>query len=793
MKRRRRNVPPRIRRAALVLLAVVAGTFLAWRSVRSLAGVPVIAARHEDSRRVLDRNGELLRHLPSDEWTRGRPVPVDELGERIVQATIVAEDQRFYEHQGVDVLALLRASSQALKHGKTISGASTITQQLVKLGRGEHGLRGRSIGDKLFEMAQAANLEEELSKDAILAAYFDRLSYGHGVVGPEQAALFYFGVRARDLSWAQAALLAVLPRAPTYLDPLRHPERARVRQRVLLEALHARDDMTAQELRYALAEEVKPRAHQLPFDAPHFVDMLAREGRLRESGPTKTTIDLALQRDLQVSARHHIAKLAERGARHAALIVVDNVSGDVLAYVGNADIDEPTAGHVDTASARRQPGSALKPFVYALAAESHELPAGPLADVPLAYVSAHETYVPSNFDGGFSGPVAARDALATSLNIPVLRLAASLGEPRIVAGLQRFGLSSVASSGTEHGATIALGSAEVTLRELATAYSTLARGGSRPTLRYTSDDAASEPVAVLSNETAATITDALSDPLARLGGPAVPRGYGLAFPVAVKTGTSSGYRDAWTAGYTRERTVVVWIGDATGAPMRELTGAAAAGPLFMEAIERAMRDVDSPVSLAADDALEEREVCPLSGMSPGPDCPHAARRRVPRGEPKGTCALHRRARPTRAGWTCDPHGELIAMMPPAFDAWIERQGTARDAHGTRLVSASRVTGCADGSKPAASVSLVEPRDATTFLLDTRGETRTARVRASARVAAAPTSAEVEILVDGRVAARLGAPFETWLDLPRGHHDVSARVRSSDVVIRTTDASRVTVR
>jgi penicillin-binding protein 1C len=752
---------------------------------------------------VVDRAGRGLRELPSAAGLRGRAASLDELGDRIVVATLVSEDKGFFAHEGVDGHAIVRAALQAARHLRLVSGASTITQQLVKLLDAGGQPRARTLGGKLREAARAQNLERVLTKQEILEAYLDRLSYGHGLVGPEAAARGYFGVDTRGLSWAEAAFLAVLPRAPSYLDPFSHAERATLRQRTLLEALHAEGALSDADLARALAEPVAPRPITHPFEAPHFVEMLRAEGRLADGPTTKTTLDLDLQRDVEGLVRTHLASIAELAATDAAVLVADNATGEVLAWAGSAGWDEPAAaGQVDMVRSRRQPGSTLKPFVYALAFARGHTGAELLADVPTSFPEARGAWAPNNFDGTFEGPISAREALAGSLNIPVLRLARELPEGALLDALHALGFASLDQDAAHYGLSIALGSGEVELRELAAAYVALARGGERTALRVveTKDAPLGAPAGkgarVLDAGAAALVTDILSDPMARVralhgAGPLDP-----GFPVAVKTGTSSGFRDAWTAGFTHERTVVVWVGNADGSPMRGLTGAGGAGPLFTDVMRRAMRDVPARAPLFDGSLLVTADVCPLTGKLAGPACPEHASRRFAQGHlPDEQCDVHvhaRRRLDAPAGeppYACDPHGPLtIAVLPPAFDAWLARQplgAPGRDGLGVPWLARDRVEGCgpAEGGVPALRVDA--PADGSVLLVahDAPEGSQAMELRASLgeRDALGPARvAEVEFVLDGRAVGRSRWPYRAIVTPAPGDHELV--VRPADPVI-----------
>jgi penicillin-binding protein 1C len=715
-----------IARASVLVLSAL---WLGWRGYRLAVGAPPDEALEDaswtESTRVRARDGRLLGERPSRDGLRGRTTPLDRVSPRLVSATIASEDRRFWAHDGVDRRALVRAVFSLVTHGRVISGASTITQQLVKRveRRGQPG--PRTIAVKVREIARAENLEARLGKREILELYLNRIDYGHGLVGPESAAHGYFGVRAADLSLAQASLLAVLPRAPSALDPYRHLDRAVLRQRALLERMRDESLATREDVDRAMSEPLVfvPRGSRT-LVAPHVV--LANGKR---QGEVRTTLDFDLQRDVEALVGAHAARLRKRRATDAAVIVVDNATGDVLAEVGSASFgDAAIAGDVDVVHARRQPGSTLKPFLYARAFERGVSPMEMLADVPTALGS----YAPENFDGTFTGPVSAREALGGSLNVPAVRLARDLGADEVVATLRSAGLS-LSDGAARYGLSIALGSGEVTPRELAEAYVTLARGGEHLALRERSTDPPGVPARVFEAGAAAAIAETLSDPIARVRGLRTRGPFELPFPTAVKTGTSTAYRDAWTAGYTRERTVVVWAGNADGSPTQKLTGAAGAGPLFFDVMKRAMADVAARAPLWDPALLEEAEVCPLSGHRPGPACPDHVKRMFPRGHaPAQRCTVHQfvstatasaapsagpsaaasaGARPgTGAGsgasaspsapasLRCDPRGrERAVLLPDVFGPWLAARpagAPGADARGLPWYLASSVSGCA---------------------------------------------------------------------------------------------------
>jgi len=819
---------PRLRRLVgagfVTLVLVTVAGIVGWSGFRAAVGQPDgrLDEPWHRGHRIVDRSGTPLRELTSHLGQRGRPMPLEGMGDRLVVATLVSEDKDFYQHSGVDLGAIVRAMSQNARHVRIVSGASTVTQQLVKLlDHGGEPPRDRSVTDKLHEAARAQNLEAVMTKRQILEAYLNRLSYGRGCVGPGAAATAMFGVSPGDLSWAQAALLAVLPRAPSYLDPYDHPQRALVRQRALLDALRGQGWLTRADHARALAEPIDLRPIRHPFRAPHLTEALrlvalGERGQLAAGDVTTTTIDLALQQDVEGLVKSHRARLAGRRGDNAAVLVVDNATGEVLAYVGSADFDDVTiAGQVDMVRARRQPGSTLKPFVYALAFQRGLQPSDLVADVATRFGERSGAYAPDNFDGSFQGPISAREALAGSLNVPAVRLGAELEPGELLSLLRSLGMTSLDREAEHYGLSLALGSGEVSLQELAEAYVALARGGDRIALRYTVADPTTlgRPVPpgepIIAPAAAAAVSDSLSDPLARVRGLGGPGPFDLGYPVAVKTGTSSGYRDTWTVGYTRERTVAVWVGNADGRPTDQLTGGRGAGPLFADVMARSMGDVASRRPLWEPSLLSTMRVCPLSGKPVSPACPEAVERRLigddgHRHAAGGVCALHRRAtrRPAPAGevpWRCDEAGaHTIVVLPKAFDGWLASQPSGAPGHDLRGLgwyAATALPSCQAGQPKRPELRIDEPAPGTVLLLSRSSAAAAQRVELAASLVGGTVEqrrAPVEFVLDGAVVARSEAPYRAHVAIAPGDHTLEVRPTDPRLAIGL-GASRFAVR
>lgn len=593
---------------------------------------------------VVDRHGRLLKSgLAEDLWSK--PVALSDVSPFAVLATLAAEDRRFYEHGGVDPRAVARAVLQNAKAGRAVSGGSTITQQLAR----SLEPRPRTMWGKLKEAWGALKLERSASKDEILEAYLNRAPYGRGTRGIEAASRLWFGASSRDLTLGQAALLAGLPKCPSKCDPLKAPKAAEARRRVVLGRMASWGWISEAERKAALAEKAAESAGAVRARedvAPHFARRaLARGGGARR----ETTLDADLQRELEALTATHLKSLRSHNATNAAVVVLDNADGSVLAWVGSGDFrDDAHDGQVDGAAARRQPGSALKPFLYGLAFERGASPSDGIDDAPTFAVGG---FAPRNYDESFHGLVPLRQALACSYNAPAVKLAERVGVPAFLATLHAFGFESLDAPAERYGAGLALGNGEVTLRELAGAYAALARGGVVLPVRETMDAPTGPAHRALSREAAYLVAHVLSDNDARSPAFGWDSALRLPFPFAAKTGTTKDYKDNWAAGFTPDWTVAVWVGNFDGKPMRRVSGVTGAAPLLRDAalaMERRYGARPFPVPAGIREAL----ICPLSGKLAGARCPGATREVFLRGREPGTsCPL--------------AHDEAVAAAAPA--------------------------------------------------------------------------------------------------------------------------------
>ncbi|HEY8514895.1 MAG TPA: penicillin-binding protein 1C [Candidatus Binatia bacterium] len=622
--RARRGVRVGVACAALAFI----GTWAAFTCGRpDPATVPsydeVRGAHRPSDVQLLDRHGAVVHELRTDPHRRALAwVPLDEVSPLLRDAIVAAEDRRFERHGGVDALAVLGALRDRLL-GRAPRGASTITMQLAKLLDARAGIpHRRSLAGKLRQMRRAWALEERWSKEQILEAYLNLVTFRGEVQGVGAASAVLLGKRPHGISQAEALVLAVLPRAPNAAG-----ERVVARATLLARRLGAGVDETslAQVARTALDPD---RAAGVRVAlAPHLATRLLRGNDGSRNAPVRTTLDRELQRAAARALEEHLRELAGRNVRDGAVLVVDNQSGEVLAYVGGRGANA-SAPHVDAVRARRQAGSTLKPFLYATALELRLLTAASLLDdAPLALPVAGGLYQPRNYDEAFRGLVSLRSALASSLNVPAVRALQLVSADALLARLRALGFSGLRHDGEFYGPSLALGSAEVSLEELVNAYRALANGGVASPLRFVADgdlrQATNESAAEASRVFGAEATFVVADVLADRDGRSATFGLESALATrrwsAVKTGTSKEMRDNWCIGFSRRFTVGVWVGNASGEPMHDVSGLSGAAPVWRELMELlAEREADAGPP-APPDGVQRARVDFPGGVEPSRD------------------------------------------------------------------------------------------------------------------------------------------------------------------------------
>jgi penicillin-binding protein 1C len=659
-----------------------------------VALVPVAQFDDPLSTVVLDRDGELLAaSIAADgQWRFGvaRGVP-----EKFAAAVTRLEDRRFFRHPGVDPLALLRALAQNVRGGGVKSGGSTLTMQVVRLSR---KCRARSYAEKLVEAVMALRLELSLEKPQILGLWTAYAPMGGNTVGLDAAAWRYFGHAPERLSWAESAMLAVLPNAPTLIHPGRNRPLLLFKRNRLLDSLREASALDAMACELAKREPLPPAPQPVPMLAPHLLARVqaAQAGRRFRTGDASPWVRTTLKKDLQlraaeILARRHLA-LAENGVHNAAALVLEVDSGRVLAYLGNLQPGERDehGEHVDVIKAPRSSGSILKPLLYAAMLESGEvLPGQLIPDVPTHIGAFH----PENFDRAYAGAVPAERALARSLNVPAIRMLRGYGVDRFCALLRRLGLTTLLRPAHEYGLALILGGAEATLYDVTGVYAGLARGVNaaaagepsvfrRPTYLAATeaglaDQGGAEPP--LHAGAAYLALKAMLE-VERPGDEQAWRAFAASRKVAWKTGTSYGFRDAWAVGVTPRYAIGVWAGNADGEGRPGLTGYSAAAPILFE-----LFDLLPGAGWFAEPKSQLRvaDVCASSGMRAGPHC---RSRRVelvtPSGLQAAPCSFCRLLHTDEGGAfrvhaDCEPAAAIRPatwfVLPPAMETYYRRR------------------------------------------------------------------------------------------------------------------------
>jgi penicillin-binding protein 1C len=744
---------------------------------------------------VLDRTGRVLRLAPEAQGGKLVTLPDGAVPPLMAAAFVAAEDQRFWRHPGIDPLAILRAAMSNLSRGRIVSGASTLTQQLARLTYPGP----RSYYRKFVEICRSLRLEAALSKDEILRRYLDRVPLGNNLMGVETGAWAYFGKTASQLTAAEAALLAALVKAPGTLNPY-GPRRERLlaRQRWVLSRMAQLGYLSPQELQACQSDPVRfrgrgPHPPAFPFGAPHFVNLvLARE---KPAAPgtqrIRTTLDLPLQRRVQAIVNSHRPRLLKAGASQAAAVIVANRSREVLALVGSCAYGPRDQGFNNGAAAWRSPGSTLKPFLYAQALDQGFTPASVLQDVERRYRTPRGEFIPANFDRVAHGPISFREALGNSLNLSTVHLLNLMGTETYYATLAGLHLINRPEFTPEHyGLGMVVGNPEVSLLQLAAAYASLANGGKFAPLRFTLDAPQADGTPVFSPQAAFIISDILSDPMARVrifgGASAMNPPYRM----AIKTGTSTNFRDLWAVAYTPDYTLAVWVGNFNGRPTADLSGAGAAAPIVADLAE-ALFAGSPQAGFQKPSGVASAEVCAFSGLKPGAGCAHRRQELFLAGtEPQAVCAYHHAQEPWHrmpanyAGWLHQrfEHGGEGRFRLAGFDLDLGKtfQGpVAADSKGQtppRRREDPLVLGRPTLPHPgnhstvrdsglALPISISYPLAGDRFLLTPGAEV----IRVISKALCREPLQAVTWFVDGREVAATGPPYELPLDLSRGRH------------------------
>lgn len=640
---------------ALIIVASVASvtaasaaTVVAWRFLtKGLPSVTTVGSMQlPETTMIYDRNGLLLYEAVDPKEGKRTSIPLSDVPINLIKATIGVEDPTFFDNPGVDIRSIGRALLSNYQAGRVTQGASTITQQLVKNSLLDSEI---SYTRKAREAVLAYRLTRTYTKEQLLELYLNQNNYGNHAYGVEAAAEAYFGKKAKDLDLAESAMLAGLPQAPSVYNPEVNPAAAKQRQREVLDAMvsHGFLDQASADAAYAEPLDIRPT--ETVLRAPHFVfyvldELVKKFGRdaVYKGGlRVRTTLDYGLQQQAERIAQRQVAAVASHQVSNAAVVAINPKTGEIVTMLGSVDYNNNAIdGKFNVATGLRQPGSSIKPVTYATAFERGWSPGTVLVDskseFPITqemwsgrYVprpGALKPYAPANYDEKFRGPLPIREALGNSLNIPAVKTMMFTGVPAMMDTAKRMGITTFNRDPSSYGLSLTLGSGEVKLLELTSAYTVFAAGGVRhPPVAWleVSDHQGrvldkfrlDQGEQVLSPQIAFLVTSVLSDDKARALEFGTNSGLQLSRPAAAKTGTTDSFRDNWTVGYTPNLAVGVWVGNSNNAKMIDIIGITGAGPIWHDFMEDALKPLPVEDFVVPPGLVRER-VSNLTGLLP---------------------------------------------------------------------------------------------------------------------------------------------------------------------------------
>ncbi|MDD3145867.1 MAG: transglycosylase domain-containing protein [Candidatus Riflebacteria bacterium] len=778
----------KMRRIAVFFGVVMLAAASAW-ALRDFAlpflcedPLPLIEKHFADGGAYTDRHGRILRVFPATSGDFSVYSPLASHSAELVTAILTAEDRNFFRHPGFDTPAILRALWQNLTSNRIVSGASTISQQLIRVVRP----RPRNLATKISELLLALRLEGTLSKNQILEKYLNAVSMFGNVRGINMAATLLFGKTVEMLNLGESATLAAAVQAPGRFNPFNAEGNKRLLRRrnwVLNEMLRA-GKCSLQQYKNAVNENIPTWQRHRPFNAPHFCDLaVAIHGA--PHGTIKTTIDMTLQNLLSSTLSSHLPRLLKRGALQAGGMIVDSRTLEILAMAGSMQYGPLAGGFNNVCVARRSGGSILKPFLYALALEKGYSPSFVIPDTMQTFKTPQGEYHPYNADRKSYGPVTIRTALGNSLNVSAVKMLNMLGIRgfyRLLVDLEL--LPDRPGAEDFFGLGLAIGNPEIRMLDLVKAYAVLVNGGSYKSLKFF-EAQQQRNSDIISAQTAYQVFDILADPSARLFTFGNPTFFKTLRPIAIKTGTSTEYRDCWLLAVNSRFVIALWVGNFSGAPTRSLSGSTACGPIYKNLLDylEANYQIEAPKQPAG---LRRLAVCSISGQLPGKFCQHVGFDYFAPGSfiPE-ICTFHKSAGDSHdlpadyASWLSQRRKYLsidpfrLADAGKVADPWVLRGLTPAEpviaiASGPMRVESFQQAGSQTGIK------IVSPHDGDRYVMSSSREN-------FALLRAIPSQPVPEViwLIDGSEFLRTPPPYEAYWPLSQGTHRISA-LTDSDV-------------
>ncbi|MEA3406794.1 MAG: PBP1A family penicillin-binding protein [Chloroflexota bacterium] len=828
----------RAKRAKITIASLVGLVLMAFLLLRAplwTRGSEILGGRTlAPSSVILDRHGRELYEMIDPHTGLHHPADLEDIPLILRQAVIATEDASFYENPGFSPRAIVRALWTNFRHGRIVSGGSTITQQVARnVMLSPEARYRRDWRRKVHETAIALWMTCSLGKERILALYLNETYFGNMAYGVEAAARAYFGKPVAQLDLAECAMLAGLPQSPANYNPLTNLQAAKKRQKDVLSLMVKAGYITTAQAERAHQEPLQFASEPLQIEAPHFC-MMVRErlGEVLEPAALErgglrihTTLDLSLQHAAEAHLRRHLEALnhetsetPSHNVHNGAIVVMDPDTGHIRVLVGSPDyFDAKTSGAVNAALSLRQPGSAIKPLTYAAAFEQGYSPATPIADVRTTYITAeNEPYTPINYDYKYHGLVSLRQALACSYNAATVRLLDEIGTDQLFGMARRLGITTLSES-RSHGLALTLGSGEVNLLELTAAYAAFANGGQRiePRIINYVEDADGHILyqstihahPALDERIAYLITDILADEYARI--PTFGEGsvLELSFPAAAKTGTTTNWRDNWTVGYSSEFAVGVWVGNANNEPMERVSGVSGAAPVWNATMRSVHRQ--QPAPFVRPDGIAEVEVCALSGLLPNPTCQNRKTEVfLKENAPSERCAMHRLVpldgdgAPAEINDAGGGHTEQsVTLWPPEILAWAQEEG--RDLSGASQEGSTWPSMAEGAASPSATEGREHREAAPLYLTNPTPNGRYAiakeipvayqQLEVSAFAPSSGDLQEASLFVDGQQwHTWTRPPYRVLWPLTEGEHTFHVRALAHDGSIIRSAARRITV-
>jgi 1A family penicillin-binding protein len=802
----------------LLLLGVVGSVAVyAWLFV-DLPSLDTLYQRAAaTSTRIVDRNGKLLYEIADPHRGKHTPVKLSDIPQYCQQATIATEDANYYSHPGVDIVGILRAVWINLQGGEVLSGGSTITQQLARnLLLSSEERAQRTLTRKLRESILAWRITQQFSKDDILDLYLNEVYYGNLAYGIEAASETYFGKPVGQLDLAECALLAGLPQSPAMYDPLIDLKAAQDRQATVLDLMQKQNDITPDQSALAKSEVLHFASVTFPIEAPHFVayvrqwleDRYGLEAIYTQGLVVTTTLDLDWQNTAQAIAQRQIANLKKdqpdqpgKNVNDAAVLAMNPIDGEIYVMLGSPNYFDATIdGAVNATIAHRQPGSSIKPITYAAAfdptAPDPYTPATMILDVRSSFPTREgDPYLPKNYDLTFHGPASARTALASSFNIPAVKVLQHVGLDRMIGLARNIGITTFGQP-DRYGLSLTLGGGEVRLIDMVAAYSAFANGGHKidPVAVLQVSDATGsvlykaspqQGAQVLDARVAYLITDILSDNTARAPGFGEYSVLRLDRPAAAKTGTTTDWRDNWTLGYTPDLVTGVWVGNADNKPMEHVSGVTGAGPIWHDFMQAALKGKPAQ-KFVRPAGLIDLDVCATSGLLPTPYCPFTQREVFIQGtQPTQPDNLYRPIKiDVATGLPADQSTPLdrvqtkvYLVLPAEAQEWARDNGIPQLAiNNEQLTMTNGSDALASNFQPPTSnfqIKITRPDNGTIYHLTPQTPIDTQRIPIQVIAADGVRVTRVAIMIDGEFIDEFTAvPARMFWPLKLGSHTIT---------------------